>query len=142
MKNLLIANRGEIAIRVSRAASELGIATATVFADVQPEMTIAREEIFGPVAAVMPFTDPEDAIQKANASLYGLAAGIWTRDIGKAHRMAAQIEAGTVWINTYNQYDSASPFGGYKQSGFGRDLGYQAALEKYTQVKSVWVALD
>ena len=116
--------------------------TATVFADVEPEMTIAREEIFGPVAAVMPFDDVEDAIEKANRTLYGLAAGVWTRDVGKAHRVAREIQAGTVWVNTYNQYDSASPFGGYKQSGFGRDLGWQAALEKYTQVKSVWVALD
>ncbi len=116
--------------------------TATVFADVDPSMRIAQEEIFGPVAAVIPFDDLDDAIAKANQTIYGLAAGIWTRDVGKAHRMAAEIQAGTVWINTYNQYDSASPFGGYKQSGFGRDLGWAAALEKYTQVKSVWVALD
>ncbi len=116
--------------------------TATVFADVEPPMRIAQEEIFGPVAAVIPFDDMEDAIAKANQTIYGLAAGIWTRDVGKAHRVAAEIQAGTVWINTYNQYDSASPFGGYKQSGFGRDLGWESALEKYTQVKSVWVALD
>lgn len=116
--------------------------TATVFADVTSEMTIAREEIFGPVAAVMPVEDMEDAIRVANDTSYGLASGVWTRDIGKAHRVARELKAGTVWINTYNQYDSASPFGGYKQSGFGRDLGYEAALEKYTQVKSVWVALD
>ena len=116
--------------------------TATVFADVEPGMTIAREEIFGPVAAVMPFEDVDDAVAKANDTVYGLADGIWTRDIGKAHRLASELQAGTVWINTYNQYDSASPFGGYKQSGFGRDLGYRSALEKYTQVKSVWVAID
>ncbi|MFV2007163.1 MAG: aldehyde dehydrogenase family protein [Longimicrobiales bacterium] len=116
--------------------------TATVFADVEPSMTIAREEIFGPVAAVMPFEDFDDAVTKANDTVYGLAAGVWTRDIGKAHRLASELQAGTVWINTYNQYDSASPFGGYKQSGFGRDLGYRSALEKYTQVKSVWVAID
>jgi acyl-CoA reductase-like NAD-dependent aldehyde dehydrogenase len=116
--------------------------TATVFADVEPGMKIAQEEIFGPVAAVIAFEDLEDAIAKANDTIYGLAAGVWTRDIGKAHRMAREIAAGTVWVNTYNQYDSASPFGGYKQSGFGRDLGYEAALEKYTQVKSVWVAMD
>ena len=116
--------------------------TATVFADVESEMTIAQEEIFGPVAAVIPVEDLDHAIATANRTIYGLAAGVWTRDIGKAHRIARELQAGTVWVNTYNQYDSASPFGGYKQSGFGRDLGYEAALEKYTQVKSVWVALD
>jgi aldehyde dehydrogenase (NAD+) len=116
--------------------------TATVFADVEPGMKIAQEEIFGPVAAVIPVEDVDDAIATANRTIYGLAAGIWTRDVGKAHRIAREIQAGTVWVNTYNQYDSGSPFGGYKQSGFGRDLGWEAALEKYTQVKSVWVALD
>lgn len=116
--------------------------TATVFADVTPEMKIAREEIFGPVAAILPFEDEDHAVHTANRTIYGLAAGIWTRDVAKAHRVAEQIHAGTVWINTYNQYDSASPFGGYKLSGFGRDLGWTSALEKYTQVKSVWVALE
>ena len=116
--------------------------TATVFADVAPDMTIAREEIFGPVAALIPFEDEADAVDIANRTIYGLAAGIWTRDVARAHRVAEQLHAGTVWVNTYNQYDSASPFGGYKQSGFGRDLGWESALEKYTQVKSVWVALE
>lgn len=116
--------------------------TATVFADVDQSMTIAQEEIFGPVASVIPVQDIDHAIEVANDTMYGLASGVWTRDIGKAHRVARELQAGTVWINTYNQYDSASPFGGYKSSGFGRDLGHEAALEKYTQTKSVWVAID
>ncbi len=116
--------------------------TATVFADVTPEMTIAREEIFGPVAAVLPFDDIEDAIAKANDTAFGLASGVWTRDIGKAHRVARDLEAGIVWVNTYNMYDPGAPFGGVKESGYGPDLGYRTALEKYTRTKSVWVAVD
>jgi len=112
----------------------------TVFAEVKPEMRIAREEIFGPVASAIRFEDPEEAIRIANGTVYGLAAGVWTRDVRLAHRMAAEIKAGSVWINTYNGFDSGSPFGGYKQSGFGRDLG-SYALDQYTNVKSVWVAL-
>ncbi len=113
----------------------------TIFDRVQPSMRIAREEIFGPVLSTLEFTDPEEAIAQANASPYGLAAGVWTRDVAKAHRAARALKAGTVWINTYNRYDPALPFGGYKQSGFGRELG-AAALEHYTQVKSVWVDLE
>jgi aldehyde dehydrogenase (NAD+) len=113
----------------------------TVFDDVQPGMRIAREEIFGPVLATLQFSDPEEAIAQANATPYGLAAGIWTRDVAKAHRAARALKAGTVWINTYNRYDPALPFGGFKQSGFGRELGADA-LEHYTQVKSVWVDLE
>jgi aldehyde dehydrogenase (NAD+) len=113
----------------------------TVFADVQPEMTIAREEIFGPVLAAIEFADLDEALAKANDSPYGLAAGVWTRDIKKAHYVARKLQAGTVWINTYNVYDTAAPFGGYKQSGFGREMSAHA-LEHYTQVKSVWVDLN
>jgi aldehyde dehydrogenase (NAD+) len=112
----------------------------TIFDDVDPQMKIAREEIFGPVLATIRFNDAEDAVAKANATVYGLAAAVWTRDISKAHRIAKSIKAGTVWINTYNLYDPALPFGGFKESGFGRDQG-KDALEKYTQTKSVWVAL-
>ena len=98
----------------------------TVVKDVNPKMSIVREEIFGPVVVAEPFTKPEDLIARANATPYGLAAGIWTRDIGKAHRLAAEIKAGTVWINCYNVFDAALPFGGYKQSGWGREMGHEA----------------
>ncbi|CAN5294463.1 aldehyde dehydrogenase DhaS [soil metagenome] len=112
----------------------------TVFDDVTNDMTIAREEIFGPVLATLSFEDLDEVIAAANDSPYGLAAAVWTRDIRKAHYVAQRLRAGTVWINTYNLYDAASPFGGYKQSGYGRDLG-RHALEQYTQTKSVWVDL-
>ena len=112
----------------------------TVFAEVRPEMRIAREEIFGPVAAAIRFADADEAVRIANGTVYGLAAAVWTRDVRLAHHLAGEIKAGSVWINTYNGFDSASPFGGYKQSGYGRDLG-SYALEQYTSVKSVWVAV-
>lgn len=112
----------------------------TIFSEVKPQMKIAQEEIFGPVLAALRFKDPEEAIEIANSTIYGLVSAVWTRDIQLAHRMAADIKAGSVWINTYNGFDTASPFGGYKQSGFGRDLGAYA-LDQYTNVKSVWIAL-
>ena len=95
-------------------------------------MKVVQEEIFGPVVTAMPFTDPEEIVPRANDSDYGLAAAVWTRDIGKAHRMAEQLRAGTVWINCYNIFDAAMPFGGYKQSGWGREMGHDA-LNLYTQ---------
>src|SRR5919112_2471657 len=113
----------------------------TVFDKVTSEMTIAREEIFGPVLATIEFADLDEAIAKANESPYGLAAAVWTRDIKKAHYAARKLQAGTVWINTYNVYDTAAPFGGYKASGFGREMSAHA-LEHYTQIKSVWVDLN
>jgi acyl-CoA reductase-like NAD-dependent aldehyde dehydrogenase len=113
----------------------------TIFTDVDNQMRVAQEEIFGPVSSVITFKDDEELIQKANDTIYGLSAGIWTRDITRAHRFARAVKAGVVWINTYNMMNAASPFGGYKQSGYGREMG-RHALELYTQVKSVWVDLS
>jgi len=112
----------------------------TVFDGVTPEMKIAREEIFGPVLAVLPFNDVDDVVALANGTNYGLAAGVWTKDLSKAHRVARAIRAGTVWVNTYNLYDPSLPFGGFKESGFGRDLGTEA-IDGYLETKSVWVDL-
>ncbi|MFQ5673968.1 MAG: aldehyde dehydrogenase family protein [Nitrospinales bacterium] len=108
----------------------------TVFENIKPEMKIVREEIFGPVIVATPFDDVEEAIAKGNDTPYGLAASVWTRDINKANKTAAGLKAGTVWINSHNIFDAAAPFGGYKQSGFGREMGMHA-LELYTQVKNV-----
>ena len=113
---------------------------ATVFDDAKPGMKIVDEEIFGPVLAVLSFDDVEEGIALANETIFGLAAGIWTKDIQKAHRVARSIKAGTVWINTYNMYDPAAPFGGYKASGYGRDLGRES-LDGFLETKTVWVAL-
>jgi len=113
----------------------------TIFAAVQDEMTIAKEEIFGPVIAAMPYEDLDDVIARANQSEYGLAAGVWTKDVAKAHYIANHIKAGTIWVNCYNVFDAASPFGGYKQSGIGREMG-SYALDNYTEVKSVWINLN
>jgi len=112
----------------------------TVFAGVRNEMRIAQEEIFGPVVSVIPFTDVADVVRQGNAISYGLAAGIWTNDVRKAHKVAAALKAGTVWVNTYGPTDAALPFGGFKQSGLGREMGYEA-IELYTEVKSVWMNL-
>jgi acyl-CoA reductase-like NAD-dependent aldehyde dehydrogenase len=113
----------------------------TIFDAVAPSMRIAQEEIFGPVLTVLSFENMDELVEKANSTIYGLAAGIWTRDIGKAHTVAKKIQAGTVWINAYGSLSAESPFGGYKQSGFGRELG-RYGIDLYTQVKSIWVALD
>jgi phenylacetaldehyde dehydrogenase len=108
----------------------------TVLAGTNPQMKVEAEEIFGPVVTVRPFKDPSELVGDANNTAYGLAAGVWTSDLSKAHRTAKQIKAGTVWINCYNVFDAALPFGGYKESGWGREMGAEA-LELYTEVKSV-----
>jgi phenylacetaldehyde dehydrogenase len=112
----------------------------TILVDVKPHMKVVREEIFGPVVTAIPFGDPDEVVKFANDTIYGLASAVWTRDIGKAHRIAAKLRAGTVWLNCYNVFDPALPFGGYKQSGWGRESGH-AALELYTQTKSVCAQL-
>ena len=113
----------------------------TIFSNVNNKMRIAQEEIFGPVVSAIPFKDVDDAVFQGNDTTYGLSAGIWTKDIKKAHAVARALKAGTVWVNCYNVFDSAAPFGGYKQSGFGREGGIHA-LELYTQIKTVWINLD
>lgn len=113
----------------------------TIFDGVTNEMVIAKEEIFGPVVSAIAFDSVEEAAVLANANDYGLAAGVWTRDVKKALRAAKALKAGTVWVNTYNVFDAAMPFGGFKASGFGRELGMQA-LDSYTETKSVWVDLS
>ena len=113
----------------------------TVFADVDPGSALAQEEIFGPVLSVLPFDSPEQALEIAHHSRYGLAAAVWTRDVGKALSLARDLRAGTIWVNTYNLYDPGLPFGGFKESGFGRDLG-KDAIHAYTETKSVWIHLD
>ncbi len=112
----------------------------TVLVDTNENMKVVKEEIFGPVVTAIPFSDPNEIVDKANNSVYGLAAGIWTSDIKKAHRLASKLRAGTVWINCYNVFDPSMPFGGYKQSGWGREGGHEV-LEHYTEVKSVCAAL-
>ena len=112
----------------------------TIFGEVKNEMKIAQEEIFGPVLATLSFDDVDEVVALANQNPYGLAAAVWTRDVKKAHLVSRQLRAGTVWINTYGLMDASLPFGGYKSSGFGRELG-QNALEHYTEVKTVWMNL-
>ena len=112
-----------------------------MLAGVGNRMRVAQEEIFGPVLSVIPFDGVDDAVAQANDVAYGLAAGVWTRDVRKAHTVARRLAAGTVWVNMYNFYDPGMPFGGVKGSGFGRDLG-EACLQEYTQVKSVWMNLE
>jgi acyl-CoA reductase-like NAD-dependent aldehyde dehydrogenase len=113
----------------------------TVFANVEHEMRISQEEIFGPVLSVIPFDDEQDALRIANGTAYSLAAGDWSADIGRVHRMAAGLKAGTIWINTYGYTDVRLPWGGSGESGLGREHG-DAAIDNFTQPKAVWLALD
>jgi len=113
----------------------------TIFDNVRDEMDIATDEIFGPVLSVLPFSDFDEVVERGNRTLYGLAAAVWTKDIAKAHRVAAAVRAGTVWVNCYDVFDAAAPFGGFKQSGIGRELG-EEAIANYTEHKTVTVSLD
>jgi aldehyde dehydrogenase (NAD+) len=112
----------------------------TVFSDVKDEMKIAQEEIFGPVMSILKFKDTDELVERANKTMYGLAAAVWTRDIGRAHHIANNVRAGTVWVNCYDVFDAAAPFGGFKQSGIGRELG-EYGLQQYCEVKTVTVKL-
>jgi aldehyde dehydrogenase (NAD+) len=112
----------------------------TIFEGVDPRSALAQEEIFGPVLVVMPFDGEDEAVRLANDTPYGLAAGIWTADLARAHRVAARLDAGMVFVNRYGCYDFSSPFGGFKQSGWGKEMGVHS-LDAYTRLKSVWIAL-
>jgi aldehyde dehydrogenase (NAD+) len=113
----------------------------TVFADVRDDMKIAQDEIFGPVMSIIRFNDIDEVVERANNTTYGLAAGVWTRDINKVLAIANSVRAGTVWVNCYDVFDAAAPFGGFKQSGIGREMG-EYGLQQYTEVKTVTVKLS
>jgi phenylacetaldehyde dehydrogenase len=134
------AEGAEIVTGGARAGERGYFVEPTVITHTRRDMKVVREEIFGPVVVAEPFESLDDIAAVANDTQYGLGAGVWTRDIAKAHAMAKKLRAGTVWINCYNVFDAALPFGGYKQSGWGREMGHQA-LEAYTEVKAVCAQL-
>ena len=134
-------SEGATAVAGGRKSGDKGyFVEPTVLVNTRENMKVVQEEIFGPVVTAMPFDNPEEILPRANDSAYGLAAAVWTRDISKAHRMAEQLRAGTVWINCYNIFDAALPFGGYKQSGWGREMGHDV-LNLYTQTKAICARL-
>ncbi|HKP79587.1 MAG TPA: aldehyde dehydrogenase family protein, partial [Phenylobacterium sp.] len=132
------AEGAEVALGGERHGQDGYFHKPTIFTGVDNRMTIAREEIFGPVMAIIPFDTEADAVAIANDTEFGLAAGVWTRDFARAHRMTQAIRAGTVWVNTYQRVYPSVPYGGVKQSGYGRNLGAES-LEHYTQTKTVWL---
>lgn len=139
-------DEGATILRGGRKADGNGLGTGfyvlpTLFTCEHNNVTIAREEIFGPVATAIPFSGEHEALALANDTIYGLSAGVWTQDLRRAHRMAQNLKAGTVWVNCYNKNEASMPFGGYKMSGYGREQGTEAA-QAYTQVKSVWINLE
>ena len=136
-----VAEGAQLALGGKRALAETGgyYVEATILDKVRPEARVSREEIFGPVLAVSSFGKEDDAVLMANDSIYGLAAAVWTTDINAAHRVASALRAGTVWVNSFDRSTIATPFGGFKQSGFGRDRSPHA-IDKYTDLKTIWTA--
>ena len=136
-----VAEGAQLALGGKRALAESGgyYVEATILDKVRPEARVSREEIFGPVLAVTPFGRESEALLIANDSIYGLAAAVWTGDINAAHRLSNALHAGTVWVNSFDRSTIATPFGGFKQSGFGRDRSPHA-IDKYTDLKTIWTA--